>query len=341
MQREGTSVYVFHEDVSSEHFENKLDELLVNLPPLGGVIHAAGMLSDAMLKNQTVESFEKVWAPKVEGLANLDHYTRLHGDNLDFFLVFSSATTLLGNPGQSNYVAANLAMEAIVEDRIRSGEPGTLIGWGPVGDVGMLRQNDQARQSLEKLLGARALTVSEVLKAIKQALNNHWGLAHYCAIDWEEIRHLPIGSSLRLKSMMKLRERSSTLTLSLLEELSKKTPQEAIDFLSQEVRLAIANIMGVAASELSEHQPIAEIGMDSLMMVELSIALEERLGIKVPAVSLSGGATIRTIAERFYKHTVSKEDDNQMVDILQAQHGVVLRDDLKEKVIRNVEIKDS
>ena len=341
MQREGTSVYVFHEDVSSEHFENKLDELLVNLPPLGGVIHAAGMLSDAMLKNQTVESFEKVWAPKVEGLTNLDHYTRSHGDNLDFFLVFSSATTLLGNPGQSNYVAANLAMEAIVEDRIRSGEPGTLIGWGPVGDVGMLRQNDQARQSLEKLLGARALTVSEVLKAIKQALNNHWGLAHYCAIDWEEIRHLPIGSSLRLKSMMKLRERSSTLTLSLLEELSKKTPQEAIDFLSQEVRLAIANIMGVAASELSEHQPIAEIGMDSLMMVELSIALEERLGIKVPAVSLSGGATIRTIAERFYKHTVSKEDDNQMVDILQAQHGVVLRDDLKEKVIRNVEIKDS
>lgn len=335
IRKRGVLVHILCADVSSDDFKVQAKNLISTLIPLGGVIHAAGVLSDAMLVNQTEDSFEKVWNPKVKGLVNLDHLAREYHSVLDFFIVFSSATTLLGNPGQGNYVAANFAMEAIIENRLVDGEPATLIGWGPVGDVGMLKQNDQARQSLEKLLGARPITSKEVLQAIRQAFECEWGLTHYCAIDWDSIRHLPMGSHLRLKPMMRAFEKSTVQVLSLAEVLADKTVEEAIDFLSQEVRQAIAGIMGVATSELSDLQPISEIGMDSLMMVELSMVLEERLGVKVPAVSLSGGASIRTIAEHFYKVSFVQDSTDQMVDVLQAQHGVNLRQNLKEQVMRD------
>ena len=92
-----------------------------SLPPLRGVIHAAGVLDDGMLGQQDWSRFAKVMAPKVEGSWNLHMLTR--DLPLDFFVVFSSSASLLGSPGQGNYAAANAFMDALAHHRQRRGCP--------------------------------------------------------------------------------------------------------------------------------------------------------------------------------------------------------------------------
>ena len=97
----------------SSAFFKVMDEVLAGLPPVMGVVHAAGVLADAAFVNLTAEACEKVWCPKVTGAVRLADYLMLRSIMPNFFVMFSSATVLLGNPGQANYVAANMALESL------------------------------------------------------------------------------------------------------------------------------------------------------------------------------------------------------------------------------------
>src|SRR6266571_316995 len=97
------------------------------MPPLRGIIHAAGVLDDGVLLEQTPERFERVLAPKVRGSWNLHLLTQEMP--LDFFVLFSSAASLLGSPGQGNYAAANAFLDALAHHRRMEGRPGVSINW--------------------------------------------------------------------------------------------------------------------------------------------------------------------------------------------------------------------
>ena len=103
------------------------------------------------------------------------------------------------------------------------------------------------------------------------------------------------------------------------------------DLIAQEV----AKLMGISVKELNVHQPISDIGMDSLMVVELAVALEERSGLMIPAVSRSGGATIQTMAERFWQMLNKSNEDEQMLDAIAGQHGLELSGDMKSSVLKD------
>ena len=98
-------------------------------PPLRGVVHAAGVIDDAALASQDWPRFERVLRPKVGGALNLDRLTRV--DRLDWFVMFSSAASLLGSPGQANYAAANTVLDIIAHQRRRLGRPALSVDWGP------------------------------------------------------------------------------------------------------------------------------------------------------------------------------------------------------------------
>ena len=106
--------------------------------------------------------------PRSRGAENLDLVTR--GLPLDYFVLFSSVTTLIGNPGQGNYVAANAYMEGLARRRRREGLPALAIGWGPITDVGVVARNERLQSNLQKLTGVSGMQAREALDLMAQAL---------------------------------------------------------------------------------------------------------------------------------------------------------------------------
>lgn len=114
----------------------------IRLGPIGGIFHSAVVLNDALIEDQTGETFRKVCAPKVDALHNLDVLTRKVCPNIDYFVAFSSQVSCRGFVGQNNYGYANSAMERICENRRRDGLNGLAILYGAIGDVGLWAQNE-------------------------------------------------------------------------------------------------------------------------------------------------------------------------------------------------------
>ncbi len=106
------------------------------------------VIEDALLRDMERDQLHRVLAPKIGGALQLHEATRAQA--LDFFILYSSATTLFGNPGQAAYVAANVALEALATERRALGLPVTCIGWGPIGDVGYLARNERVLNALRR-----------------------------------------------------------------------------------------------------------------------------------------------------------------------------------------------
>ncbi|WP_010098224.1 beta-ketoacyl reductase, partial [Burkholderia ubonensis] len=124
-------------------FAPRLAERLRDLPPLKGVVHSAGGLADGVLSEQSWERYLAVFGAKVHGTLNLHH--ALRGRALDFFVLYSSAAALLGNPGQTNYAAANAFLDSFAAYRRGLGQAGLAIGWAGWAGGGMAAGHADAR----------------------------------------------------------------------------------------------------------------------------------------------------------------------------------------------------
>ncbi|HEY9226744.1 MAG TPA: SDR family NAD(P)-dependent oxidoreductase, partial [Gemmatimonadaceae bacterium] len=132
----GVQVVVATADVAqAADVQRVIAQIATTLPPLRGIVHAAGVVEDAMLADQDAGRFSRVLAPKVAGTWNLHTLTREFP--LDFFVLFSSGAALLGSPGQGNYAAANLFLDALAHQRHAHGLPALSINWGSWAEVGM------------------------------------------------------------------------------------------------------------------------------------------------------------------------------------------------------------
>ena len=152
-------------------------------PPLRGVVHAAGIIDDGALASQDWPRFERVLRPKVGGAQNLDRLTR--ADPLDWFVMFSSAASLLGSPGQANYAAANTVLDVIAHERRRIGRPALSVDWGPWAEVGLA-----ASQSMKERLaatGLRPFPIQEALGGLEAAMNADAAQIGVVAADWTQL----------------------------------------------------------------------------------------------------------------------------------------------------------
>ena len=170
MEAAGTQVMVLSADVSdAEQMEIVFMGIQETLPPLRGVVHAAGLLDDGSLLNLDRDRMVNVLAPKVAGTRNLHAGTR--DLELDFFVLFSSAVSVLGAPGQGNYAAGSAFLDAMAYHRQREGLPAMSINWGPWGEVGLaaaaaerLEEQNANTQHLVKVIEvAQGLEILEAL----------------------------------------------------------------------------------------------------------------------------------------------------------------------------------
>jgi NAD(P)-dependent dehydrogenase (short-subunit alcohol dehydrogenase family)/acyl carrier protein len=270
------------------------------MPPIRAVFHAATVIDDALIANLDPVKAEKVMAPKVAGAAFLDMLTR--EDALDHFVLYSSATTFFGNPGQAAYVAANTALEELAAKRQRDGLPATCISWGPIGDTGYLSRHAQIKEALAARTGGQPLDSNDALSFLGIALADGDSQIAWIDMDWGAMaRFLPSAGSPRfsmLRHQLNGASSSEGNSTDLRRELDRMQPSELLLTLKKLLKDEIGSILRVAPDHLDENRPLMEAGMDSLMGVELMSALENSLGVSIPIVALSEGPTISRLAER-------------------------------------------
>ncbi len=308
-EKRGVSASVHACDVTSEKQVAALLKTLRATGPLRGVVHAAMVLDDALIVNLNRERNRKVIEPKVAGADILDRLTRQ--DKLDLFLLFSSATTMVGNPGQANYVAANGYLEGLARARRHAGLPGLAIGFGAIADTGFLARNAEVGDLLAKRIGKTALNAREALNLVEQYMavsspsDPDAAAVMISELDWGAASALrlsrqPLFQTIALRaSHNPAGGDGDQIDLALL--VAGKSPAEAQTLLHSVLAAEIAAILRVSEDAISPDKVLKDIGLDSLMAMELGMGLQQKTGFDIPLTGLNDGATVADVVRRLYE----------------------------------------
>jgi acyl transferase domain-containing protein/acyl carrier protein len=296
MTEAGIAVGTFACDVADEAaLARTLSTIRADMPPIKGIFHAAAVIEDGMIADLDAARFRRSLAAKLEGALNLDRLTR--ADPIALFVLYSSATTYLGAPGQGAYVAANTGLEALARRRRAEGLPALAVAWGPIADAGQLARASGTREALARRLAATPTGAFESLDALPALLASGVTVAAIASVRWDAARrHLPILASPSFAAFAA--GRGEVGEIDLRERLVGLSHEASLDIVVQTLAEEVAKILVTGADRIDPHRPLTELGMDSLMAVELRLVLENRLGVEVPLLSLTEGTTLSSIAAR-------------------------------------------
>ena len=314
--------------------------------PLKGVFHAAMVIDDALMSNLDPERMSRVLVPKIKGAWNLHELTREL--TLDHFMLYSSVTTYIGNPGQASYVAGNAWLEGLALLRRAQGLPVTCIGWGPIGDAGYLTRNQAVKDSLASRLGAEPLSADGALRMLGRALatpqtNVSIGDFQFAALA----RLLPSAQGPRFASLRRHGDNAAGGAENLDDFkalIEGKTPTEVQVLVAQLVTQEVAQILAISAERIDPARSLHDLGLDSLMGVELALGLEKRFGIQVPAMMLNEGPTIERVTTRIMERLSASEGaGDESSDLaatafsMAAQHGESVSREVLEAAVADIE----
>ncbi|MCV7067233.1 SDR family NAD(P)-dependent oxidoreductase [Mycolicibacterium farcinogenes] len=295
-ERYKTRVHVFTADVGDEAEVAKLvDRIRAELPPLAGVAHLAGVLDDALLGQQSVDRFRTTLAPKAYGACHLDRLTK--DDELDFFIVSSSVSSLFGSPGQANYATANALLDGLIAQRRAQGLPATGINFGPWAQGGMA-SSDAATANISAQ-GLIPLDPSAALAALAEVVANGTGQATVLKANWQRAAKV-LGSQrppildLVLPSAAGEVVGDSEVLKQLLEI---PVPQRA-GFVTEFLQKEVQNFLRLASPPAATSR-FLDLGTDSLMAIELRNRLHTQFGGKftLNATAVFDYPTIGGLAE--------------------------------------------
>ena len=247
-----------------------LARITETLPPLAGVIHSVGVLSDAALTNQTWESFERVLWPKVLGAWHLHRATE--DRDLDMFVLFSSVAGVLGNPGQANHAAANAFLDVLAAHRRSRGLAGQSIAWGAWSGLGEAEEQRERIAAQLEAAGTGWITPQHGVRAFDHLVRQDTTAPMAASVDWQMVaddheHRSPLLEDLLAAVTSQAGSRQDSQT-DLLSELGASPAAEheriLAGFLQRELQ-AVMRLPDLPAPSVE----FADLGMDSLMAVEL------------------------------------------------------------------------
>jgi acyl transferase domain-containing protein/protein-L-isoaspartate O-methyltransferase len=283
LQARGVNVTVVEGDVASR---SDMDRLFLRFgkefPQLRGVFHAATVVSTATLENLTGETMDAMFRPKVSGTLLLHEHTKTLP--LDFFLAFSSTTSLLGAKGLAHYAAANQFLDAFAHYRRSLGLPMLSVNWGAWDILRSVSTAEQQRLAEAGLLPMPSQDVLDLFPDLMTSPRAQVTIAH---IDWRVLK--PILEAQRFRPMLAgfgqgsiQLQQDKLLSISLaamLDELIHKQPEDRRQSIEAFVQEQAAQVLGFRRGELPPNDiPLTDLGLDSLMAVDLKNRLQAGLG---------------------------------------------------------------
>jgi acyl carrier protein len=284
------------------------------MPRLRGVVHCAGVLDDGVLLQQDWQRFGKVMSSKVTGSWNLHRLTK--NKALDFFVLFSSISSVMGSPGQCNYAAANAFLDALAHHRHALGLPALTVNWGAWSETGMAARGNVAERV--HALGMGTISPQQGQQLLEQLMLYSPPQVSVIPVDWSRfIQRIGNGKKIlflsevaaggaRQEKAPRVSEKKPDIRQRLDSEPSGKRHQILLQF----VREQAVKILALDSTQsIDDNQPLTELGLDSLMAVELRglLTTELELSRNLPATLAFDYPTISALTDHLANEVLSWE----------------------------------
>jgi acyl transferase domain-containing protein/thioesterase domain-containing protein/acyl carrier protein len=302
-------------------------------PPIRGVMHLAGVVEPQLLRTLEIAELERVLRPKLLGTWLLHRV--LEDTPLDFFVLFSSAASLLSSPLLGSYAAANAFLDALAHYRRSLGLPALAINWGYWSQTGMAARYEREVGRELTPRGMTAFNPEQGLTALSHLLRQDTAQAAVMSVDWEEwSRFHPAASKSPLLSDLVTRGdgdspaimgipterggaqteaqpgRGTVLALTLNRKLLDSSPDELQGAVTTYIREQIARILHMETLSIPTDRNLVELGLDSLMAMELIRGVERDLQLRLYPREIFARPSVDALAD-------------YLADELKREHGVV------------------
>lgn len=293
----GIQVKAIAADVGdADQLNAALKGALKNFPPLKGLFHCAMVLDDGFIPQLDAQRFEKVLRPKVTGCWNLHHATREM--TLEHFVLFSSISALIGNPGQANYAAANAFLDAFAHYRRSLGMPALSINWGALGEVGVVARSQTLASHLANS-GIAPIPLQQAFQMLEYLLKrpaiSQYGIFD---LDWSRL----FASMPELKKdgrFAHFLQSQGEASLSDFHRSLLTLDQDAqLQALIQFIRDKVAHTLKLEKDKVATNAKLNTLGMDSLMAMELQHSMEQTLPVKIPTMELMKSPSIEELSAK-------------------------------------------
>ncbi|HEY9089851.1 MAG TPA: beta-ketoacyl reductase, partial [Anaerolineaceae bacterium] len=297
LRESGVNVVSFAADISTaSEVAAMMGRIRAEMPPLRGVIHAAGVLDDGILLQQTAQRIHTTFAPKAGGAWNL--HCQTDGQPLDFFILFSSVTAPFGSPGQGNYAAANAYLDGLAQQRKAAGLPALSINWGPWGQIGLAAQRHEG--GLQGLTGLSMLDPQDGLAVF----------GHLLAYPGAQVIATGLNAAKWVESHPAASRSSLFAALAALAAQSAATAEESSQrakilaaepgrnrraVLEEFVQGQAAVVLRLPPARVDVLKPLRSLGMDSLMGIEFRNRLESSLDVTLSATLVWNYPTVNDL----------------------------------------------
>lgn len=328
-KKNGVQIELVFADVSDEDStRSAFAAISKEMLPIAGIIHAAGVLEDKMLTDQTWESFEKVLNPKVMGAVHV--IENINKEALDFIIFVSSITSMIGNIGQSNYAAANYFMNQYAITLRNSGIPAYAVCWGPWQTGGMANSNKNIAKNMDAM-GLSPISNEVGKNLIQQFLEKPENKLIIADIDWKKMSDSLKGDR-QVALLESLVQRSVQMTESsqeidkIYEELNQmESKEERIDYVCLVLQKICGSIMGFSKyDQLDVNSTLGEQGADSLIMFTMRSAINKILKIEIEVSTFYNYPTLALLAVYLVEEVLNlnmlsvddEQEEQEMEDVL-------------------------
>ena len=300
LQARGARVCVFRGDVASEgRSPPRACGDGGDLPPLRGIVHGAGVLADRILMQMSWDTFTRAAAPKVRGTWLLHHCLR--DVDLDFFLVQSSLLSLTGSAAQANYTAANAFLDAFVDYRSSHGLPGTAINWGPWAGAGMALSAGSRSEARWRARGVSLIRPAFARRALDHVFAQCLDHVTVAICDWDLYatqvgRSAPFYAKLAKAARRGVHVPDAGYAGVHTRPAGAGGARRDRTALLEALREQVTRELGLEGA-VDTRQPLQQLGVDSLMSVNLANRLEAALGVSVPVATLVRGPSLEQLAD--------------------------------------------
>ncbi|MCP4135959.1 MAG: SDR family NAD(P)-dependent oxidoreductase [bacterium] len=317
LESRGSAIIYIKADISNKEEATRLiGQIKADQGGINGVIHGAGIIRDSFIINKTEEEINSVLAPKVSGTVHLDE--ALGSENLDFFVLFSSLTAVIGNSGQSDYAYANSFMDVFAEKREaerRAGErhgKTISINW-PLWKEGGMTVDEKTQKIIEKYTGIGQLATAAGLDTFTRALS----------LEGNQVIVLE-GDRGKMMKILGLAKRSAVKK----QENKTKTPHENRELLrkiERDILLIVSAILKIDTREIDLEEDISSYGFGSITFTEFAFRMNDKYDLDLTPVIFFEHTSIGSFAEflfeeywdtfdeyyRHHKEGVPSPDSNQ------------------------------
>jgi acyl carrier protein len=329
LENQGATIKVVAADVSDyQQMSQLFAQIQLNSPNLRGIIHAAGVLNDCSISQMDLETFAKVFQPKVTGAWNLHQLTQ--DLSLDFFVCFSSMSALLGSRGQLHYAAANSFLDGLIYHRQTLGLPGLSINWGPWAEGGMATQGYEVGL---KRMGIEPLEPTAALQVLGGLLGSASVQTMVAAINWSAFGKIVAakGRVAFLEALLTQESQDGGNGESFCQKLAAAPLHRRAALLTTQVQQEVALVLGHSGSYVPEiEQGFFDMGMDSLMSVQLRHSLEALLAVSLPSTLVFECPTIGDVVSYLMREVFAWQLDASDESAMESPASVVIENTIAQ-----------